>query len=193
MMETRELLLRAGLEVLTEKGFSTSGIDEILGRVGVPKGSFYHYFDNKEAFGSELIERYAQYFAKKIERHLRNEMLSPIDRLKAFIDDASQSMERYAYRRGCLVGNLGQEAGSLPERLRAQLKNVFADWEARLSRCLNEAKTAGQIHASADTAQLATFFWIGWEGAVLRAKLEQRGEPLSIFAQVFFAVLGSAN
>ncbi len=193
MMETRELLLRAGLEVLTEKGFSTSGIDEILGRVGVPKGSFYHYFDNKEAFGSELIERYAQYFAKKIERHLRNEMLSPVDRLKAFIDDASQSMERYAYRRGCLVGNLGQEAGSLPERLRAQLKNVFADWEARLSRCLNEAKTAGQIPASADTAQLATFFWIGWEGAVLRAKLEQRGEPLSIFAQVFFAVLGSAN
>jgi len=193
MMETRELLLRAGLEVLTEKGFSTSGIDEILGRVGVPKGSFYHYFDNKEAFGSELIERYAQYFAKKIERHLRNEMLSPVDRLKAFIDDASQSMERYAYRRGCLVGNLGQEAGSLPERLRAQLKNVFADWEARLSRCLNEAKTAGQIPASADTAQLASFFWIGWEGAVLRAKLEQRGEPLSIFAQVFFAVLGSAN
>ena len=38
--DTRELLLRAGLEVLTEKGFAATGIDEILRRVGVPKGSF---------------------------------------------------------------------------------------------------------------------------------------------------------
>ena len=37
LTETRELLLRAGLEVLTEKGFSATGIDEILGRVSVPK------------------------------------------------------------------------------------------------------------------------------------------------------------
>ena len=34
LVDTRELLLRAGLEVLTEKGFSATGIDEILGRVG---------------------------------------------------------------------------------------------------------------------------------------------------------------
>ena len=39
LADTRELLLRAGLEVLTEKGFSATGIDEILGRAGVPKGS----------------------------------------------------------------------------------------------------------------------------------------------------------
>ncbi|ACX96433.1 TetR/AcrR family transcriptional regulator [Halothiobacillus neapolitanus] len=193
LIETRELLLRAGLEVLTEKGFSTSGIDEILSRVGVPKGSFYHYFDNKEAFGSELIERYAQYFATKIERHLRNEMLSPLDRLKAFIEDASLSMERYAYRRGCLVGNLGQEAGVLPQRLRTQIKDVFSDWEVRLLRCLDEAKADGQISVSADTTQLASFFWIGWEGAVLRAKLERCGEPLRIFSQGFFAVLTPAT
>ena len=36
-LETRELLLRAGLEVLTEKGFAATGIDEVLKRVGVPK------------------------------------------------------------------------------------------------------------------------------------------------------------
>jgi len=50
--ETRESLLQAGVEVLTEKGFSSAGIDEILRRVGVPKGSFYHFFGSKEAFGA---------------------------------------------------------------------------------------------------------------------------------------------
>ena len=54
-LETRELLVRAGLEALTEKGFSATGIDEVLKRVGVPKGSFYHYFESKEALLNEII------------------------------------------------------------------------------------------------------------------------------------------
>ncbi len=61
--DTRDLLLQAGLEVLTEKGFSSTGIDGILKRVGVPKGSFYHYFSSKEDFGTQLIERYTRFFA----------------------------------------------------------------------------------------------------------------------------------
>lgn len=60
--ETRELLLRTGVELLTEQGFSATGIDQILRRVGVPKGSFYNYFKSKEAFGAELIERYRVLF-----------------------------------------------------------------------------------------------------------------------------------
>ncbi|MGM0537448.1 MAG: TetR/AcrR family transcriptional regulator, partial [Pseudomonadota bacterium] len=46
--DTRASLIRSGLEVLTEQGFTASGIDGILRRVGVPKGSFYYYFDSKE-------------------------------------------------------------------------------------------------------------------------------------------------
>ncbi|WP_241012065.1 TetR family transcriptional regulator C-terminal domain-containing protein, partial [Burkholderia sp. Ac-20392] len=30
-------------------------------------------------------------------------------------------MARYAYSRGCLIGNLGQEMGALPESFRARL------------------------------------------------------------------------
>ena len=46
--ETREALLLTGVEVLTEEGFSSAGIDEILRRVGVTKGSFYHFYRSKE-------------------------------------------------------------------------------------------------------------------------------------------------
>lgn len=78
------MLVRAGLEALTEKGFSSTGIDEVLKRVGVPKGSFYHYFDCKEAFGAELIDRYARYFAHKLERHFGDASRQPLDRLWAW-------------------------------------------------------------------------------------------------------------
>lgn len=189
LLETRDLLLRAGLEVLTEKGFSATGIEEILHRAGVPKGSFYHYFESKEAFGSALIAQYAQFFACKMDHYLSDKTRSPLTRLRAFISEAQASMARHSFRRGCLVGNLGQEMGSLPESFRKQLQTVFADWQFRLSRCLIAAQETGELSRQADCEQLAAFFWIGWEGAVLRAKLEQSAAPLEIFARGFFAGL----
>ena len=187
LADARELLLRAGLEVLTEKGFSATGIEEILSRVGVPKGSFYHYFDSKEAFGLELIARYGDFFAAKLERHLTNRSLTPLARLHAFIDDAKSSMARLGYRRGCLIGNLGQEMGALPESFRAQLQQTFEDWQRRFALCLVEAQQAGELSPAVDAQQVAAFFWIGWEGAVLRAKLERSAAPLELFSQFFFA------
>ena len=189
LIGTRELLLRAGLEVLTEKGFAATGIEEILARVGIPKGSFYHYFESKEAFGLNLIERYGEFFARKLDRHFRNAALSPLGRLRAFVEDAKTGMARFEYRRGCLIGNLGQEMGALPESFRARLKDTFEDWQSRFAACLAEAQEAGELARTADVRQLAAFFWIGWEGAVLRAKLEQSAAPLEVFAELFFASL----
>lgn len=181
--------MRAGVEVLTEKGFSATGIDEILGRVSVPKGSFYHYFDSKEAFGLDLIERYGVFFARKLDRHLCNPALSPLNRLRAFVADATDGMARHEFRRGCLIGNLGQEMGALPESFRTRLKETFEVWQARFSACLVEAQRAGELAADADPKQLAICFWIGWEGAVLRAKLERSAKPLEVFADFFFTSL----
>ncbi|BHO58354.1 TetR family transcriptional regulator [Burkholderia contaminans] len=180
------MLLRTGLEILTEKGFSATGLDEILGRAGVPKGSFYHYFDSKEAFGLELIDRYAEFFARKLDRHFSQPERSPLARVRAFVDDARDGMARHAYSRGCLIGNLGQEMGTLPESFRARLRATFEDWQHRLAECLRAAQQAGELADSADPAELAAFFWIGWEGAVLRAKLERSDGPLVLFAQFFF-------
>lgn len=186
---TRELLLRAGLEILTEKGFSVTGIEEILARVGVPKGSFYHYFGSKEDFGLELIQRYAEFFARKLDSHFLDTALSPCGRVQAFIDDAKMGMARFGFRRGCLIGNLGQEMAALPESFRDRLKNTFEDWQHRLAACLVEAQKARELNDELVPDQVAAFFWIGWEGAVLRAKLERSAAPLDVFARYFFAGL----
>jgi TetR/AcrR family transcriptional regulator, transcriptional repressor for nem operon len=187
--ETRESLLRAGVAVLTEKGFSSAGIEEILRDANVPKGSFYHFFASKEAFGMELIDRYAAYFARKLDRFLTNESRSPLERLRDFVADAEAGMRRYGFKRGCLVGNLGQEMGVLPEGYRERLRRVLEDWEGRTAHCLRQAQAAGEIAREIDCASVATFFWIGWEGAVLRAKLDGGPAALRTFANGFFAAL----
>jgi len=184
-LQTREMLIRCGTEILTEQGFMATGIDTVLKRVGVPKGSFYHYFDSKEAFGQAVLESYAGYFARKLDRWLLDASLSPLQRLRGFVDEAKAGMARHEFRRGCLVGNLGQEVTLLPDSYREQLDAVFRSWELRLSRCLQAAQAAGELAADADCEALASFFWIGWEGAVLRARLVRSDVPLEIFMQGF--------
>ena len=187
--ETRAALIRAGVISLAEKGFPATALDDILETVQVPKGSFYHYFDSKEAYGLALIDSYANYFARRLDSFLLDSSLEPLDRLRAFTVDAHAAMQRHDYKRGCLVGNLSQDMNSLPESFRSRLIGVMNDWQRRTSECLRCAQAQKSLGASRDCERLSAFFWIGWEGAVLRAKLERQGEPLLIFASHFFALL----
>ena len=185
--DTREALLRSGMEMLTEQGFATTGIDAILKRINVPKGSFYNYFKNKEAFGQEVLQQYALYFARKLDHCLLNEQVSPIERVSDFVEDAKSGMIKHEFRRGCLVGNLGQEVIVLPDSFRWALESILLDWQERLAACLALAVQQGQIHSDSDCNELAAYFWIGWEGAVLRAKLVQDVRPLDTFFRGFVA------
>ncbi len=185
-IDTRALLVQTGMAILTEKGFNNTGIDEVLRLVGVPKGSFYHYFASKEKFGEAVIAAYAEYFAAKFDRLLGNVERAPLDRLHDFIAEATHGMQKYDYRRGCLVGNLGQEMGGTHDGFCALLEAVLKDWQTRVAECLREAQAGGEIPADADVEALAEFFWIGWEGAVMRAKLTRNDTPLQRFAEQFF-------
>lgn len=187
--DTREALLRAGVETLTEQGFGATGLDGLLKKVGVPKGSFYHYFASKDAFGREVMQRYARYFADKLDRSLLDDSRPPLERLAAFVESAKTGMARHAFQRGCLVGNLGHELNTLPDDYRELLERILQDWQQRLARCFEEAQQHGQLANHANPQVLAEYFWIGWEGAVMRARLVRNLQPLELFFQNFMAGL----
>ncbi|HFL1971285.1 TPA: TetR/AcrR family transcriptional regulator [Stenotrophomonas maltophilia] len=181
--------MRTGIELLTERSFSATGIDAVVKQLGVPKGSFYHYFDSKEAYGLAVLQAYDEYFCRKLDRHLLEEGRDPLERITGFVADACDGLERFDFRRGCLVGNLGQEISTLPQTYRSRLIEVLNGWERRLAECLESAKAQADIASDACCSEIATFFWIGWEGAVQRARLERSVAPLRIFADAFLAGL----
>ena len=185
----RGSLIRVGVELCTQTGFQATGIDQVLRAAGVPKGSFYHYFPSKKDFGLAVIDAYADYFCTKLQRILENPHAAPLQRLQDFVQEAERGMKKHDFQRGCLVGNLGQEMAGLDDQFRERLESVLKLWESQTSRCLKAAQEAGEVDASLDTDQLAEFFWIGWEGAILRAKLTQSSRPMHVFAEGFLAQL----
>ena len=189
--DTRALLIRSGVEVLTESGFAAAGIDSILKKVGVPKGSFYHYFKSKEDFGQAVIDNYASYFAAKLDKYLLDESIAPLQRIVKFADGAKRGIVKFEFKRGCLVGNLGQEVAILPDSYRLILQNIFAVWQTKMQACLETAQQQGDIKQNINCIQQAEYFWIGWEGAVMRARLVQSVQPLDLYISTFIASIAS--
>ena len=187
--ETRQRLIRRGVEMLTEFSFGSTGLDRLLQSAQVTKGSFYHFFGSKQAFTLEVIDAYEAYFDRRFARIFGDHTLSPLDRLRHWMVEARRGMARHGFRRGCLVGNLTQELGARDEVLRERLQAVFWRWEGWVTGVLEDARGQGQLLAHADPPQLAHLFCVGWQGAILRAKLEGRGQTMDDYADFFLGAI----
>lgn len=191
--ETRHRLLRTGAEILCEQSFSSMGIEFVLKRAGVSKGSFYHFFVSKELFGLEVIAHYAEFFNRRLDRTLKSDGTPALERLRRYTEDGMEGMTRYEFKRGCLIGNLMQELAATHPAFREAITKVLLGWEDRITDCLEQAVAEGDIPPSINVRPYAEFFWTGWEGALMQAKRHQTVEPLKQFVQVFFLALPHAD
>lgn len=191
--KTKAILLEAGKQVFLAKGYNHAGIEAILQAAGVPKGSFYYYFDSKEDFGLQVINRFAECYQENIDRYLGDRMLAPLDRLRGYFESVCERLESQQCRNGCLVGNLSQEMADQSEVFRARLEEIFAGWVAGYAECLAEAQAAGAISAHLDVQELAEFWLNSWQGAVLRAKATRSTKPLRTFLNVMFGYILQAQ
>lgn len=184
--DTRDQIVRAGAELVARRGFNNTGLTAVLRAADVPKGSFYYYFEDKEAFGLALIDHLAAQHAARLDALLLDPNTSPLARLRAYFDAGLSDMTTYDYGRGCPIGNLSQELAGQNEAFRCRLQAVFAGWVSRFERCLDDAKKHGEIADTTDTANLAEFTLAGWEGATMRAKVTRSTEPMTAFTRLLF-------
>jgi TetR/AcrR family transcriptional repressor of nem operon len=180
---TRQRLIQIGTEMLSERGFDSTGIELVLNRASVPKGSFYHYFESKEEFGLAVIDNYARYFEHRLDSVLLDAALPALARIEKLIASGAEGLRKYHFNRGCLVGNMGQELSGLHEPFRSRLEAIIRSWEDRLADCVRDGQRRGEFPGRVDAKAFARFFWIAWEGAILRAKLARSTDPLFDFAQ----------
>jgi TetR/AcrR family transcriptional regulator, transcriptional repressor for nem operon len=185
----RERLLDAGLETLHRRGFNGCGVQEITEAAGVPKGSFYNYFDSKEALGAAVLDRYWQQRADTSLRILDDAKVRPCERLRSYFAAMAARMAKRGYTGGCLIGNLGAELSDQSKLVSDHLAAVFAGWTEAVETCIRDGQREGEIGADRDAAILASFLINAWEGTVLRAKVEKNGAPFEAFNEIVFGKL----
>ena len=185
--DTRSEIIRIGTDLISRQGFNATGIDSVLKEAAVPKGSFYHYFKNKEEFGLAVIDRFAESFEQRLDTFLNDDEVSPLNRIRNFLETGLARVSQNQCTKGCLIGNLGQEMADQNELFRARLDEVFSMWKGRFAACLTEAQQRGELLQSRDALQLSGFILSGWEGAILRAKVMKTTQPMLDFIEVLFS------
>jgi len=184
--QTRQELIRVGGEIIARQGFNSTGINAVLSKTGIPKGSFYYYFANKEDFGLAVIEAFEAEHSARLDQLLTDQSVAPLQRIRNYCDAGLQDMQTYDFGRGCPIGNLGQELASQNEVFRMRLDEVFNGWQICFARCLEQARDAGELSANSDCERLAEFLLASWEGATLRAKVTRSLAPMEAFVDIFF-------
>jgi len=114
-IETRQSLIKVGTDVIGSHGFNPTGLNTVLKTAGVPKGSFYYYFASKEDFGLAIIDEFAIAYNEKIDSFLSDTKVSPLQRIRNYLQNGLETINEGQCKRGCLIGTLGQELSSQNE------------------------------------------------------------------------------
>ena len=183
---TRDDIIRVGLEILSEKGFNSCGIDAVLKSAKIPKGSFYYYFPSKEEFGLAVLDLYAVQAKAHAESYLHDRSLTPMARLRRYLTDVAASIEVEGCTRGCFLGNMTQEMAGQNDRFRVKLNEIWDGWKRIIADCLREAKAAKELRRDSDVDLLAEFIIVGMEGGMLRAKVSKTSLPMQDMADILF-------
>lgn len=162
------------------KGFNNTGIQEILQRANIPKGSFYHYFKNKEDLGLQIIDYYTEMITSLFKRYLQDTTVLPLERLDNLMTFYAQHFKKMKYKLGCPLGNFSLEMGDLSEEFREKLYGSIDTLISIIESCLQEAKTEGQIADTIDTRKAAEFIFQSFEGALLYMKVSKSDRPLLV-------------
>ncbi|MBC74244.1 MAG: TetR family transcriptional regulator [Muricauda sp.] len=181
--EVQNRILDIGINIIAQKGYNGIGILEVLNEAKIPKGSFYHYFKNKEDFGVQVIKRHSENSLVYLNSFLKNTTLSPLQRIFALFDDVQKMYVKNEFKEGCLLGNCSTELAGQKAHFSTVLEHEFFKMEHVFNKCLQEAKDYGELKTELSTEELSQFIVSSWEGAILRMKVTKNLDPIKTFVK----------
>jgi TetR/AcrR family transcriptional repressor of nem operon len=183
---TREHLIDVGVRLMHEKGYSATGLADILKAAGVPKGSFYHHFASKEDFAAAALERYGMREREHTASILKDMTIPPVKRLQRYFTDLVRIYGQKGPIPGCMMGRFSLESAAENTRLRKQISGSFIHWQHAIATVVQQAVARKELPASTDPESLAGFLLNSWEGALLRSLAEESDDALETFLNYAF-------
>lgn len=176
--DTREHLLATGERLCLHRGFVGMGLSELLKTAEVPKGSFYHYFRSKEAFGVAMLERYYIGYHQRLAQHFSASGSTAREKLLAYYQQTLQQFCHHQQINGCLTVKLSAEVCDLSEDMRIALDRGAAQNIALLADSIQQGVEENSLTLDSDPLNVANVLYALWLGASLQAKISRSVLPL---------------
>ncbi|MDQ0739862.1 TetR/AcrR family transcriptional regulator [Pseudomonas sp. W4I3] len=173
----RQTILESAQAIVGAKGFSAVGLNEILQAAAVPKGSFYHYFASKDAFGVVLLDTYFDNYVHGMEQLFSQADVSCYTKLmrywQAWIDNHTGCTDTGK----CLAVKLGAEVSDLSEPMRLALQRGTSRTIDLLATALRQGVQEGSLSIEQDPQSLARRLYALWLGTSVMGKINRTTAP----------------
>ena len=192
----KEQLLSCGVELIQKQGFHGTGIKDLVQAAGVPKGSFYYYFESKEQFTAQSIIHYITPFVDRIHALVATigETRSAMAVLTEYFAEMASELEQNPDAGGCLLGNLLGEIDSSNQLAMAALESATENYQAALEKLIAAGQKEGDIRTDIDQKTLTGLLFDAWQGAILRNRVDKNTRALAQFIDHFLhRLLASVN
>lgn len=185
----KEDILETGYHVLRKNGYHGVGINQILQEAGIPKGSFYNFFESKEDFARQVLHQHGDQQASWIASFFEQASGSPTENLYAFYETLIALNEQDDFLSGCLVNVMSNEVGRTNDKLAAEANQCFIGWITIIASEIAKGQQAGEITKAFSALELAEFMHSGVYGAFARMKVTRSRVYLDIWKEMTFAFI----
>ena len=159
--------------------------------MGIPKGSFYNFFDSKEAFIIEAIKLYGISNLKLIDRIEQMEELNPLEKVKAYFSHLIQKNKAQHFKYSCFWGNMSTEVAGQNESVSQAIQEQMTKIKAKFVQWLTEAQAQNILIEVYTPTQIADFLYTNFHGAMVTMKYQQSAKPLEDFLAINFKLLST--
>lgn len=163
---TRQRLVESARFLFWERGFAGTSMAELLAHAKVNSGSFYHFFDSKEALLREVLESYLVALHPMIVEPAYAATPDPIERIFAILEGYRERILITDAHYGCPLGRLALEIDPENRPAHKLIAENFRGWIDAVRDCLE----AASLPAGTDIDALATYILATMEGGVMLSR-----------------------
>ncbi|WP_306259850.1 TetR/AcrR family transcriptional regulator [Pararhizobium sp. IMCC21322] len=173
--EARTRLLEAARDIIRQKGFAATSVDDLCQSAGVTKGAFFHHFKTKESLGVAAANFWAETTSALFINAPYHEPADPLDRVLAYLDFRRSIIGGETFEYTCLVGTMAQEVHASTPAIRDACADSIFGHAATLEADITAAMQARGIAADWTAGSLARHTQTVLQGAFILAKAS--GDP----------------
>lgn len=168
--DARTRLLEAARDVIRERGFTATSVEDLCKAAGVTKGAYFHHFKTKEDLGVAAAAYWAETTSAFFENAPYHDHADPYDRLIGYVDFRKSIIEGDLAEFTCLVGTMTQEVYGLHPAIREACAASIFGHAATLEPDIAEIMKRRGIEADWTPASLAAHTQAVLQGAFILAK-----------------------
>jgi TetR/AcrR family transcriptional repressor of nem operon len=179
-------ILDIGYDVLRKNGYHNVGVNQILKEAGIPKGSFYNYFESKEDFATKVMQRYGQTNSNWMQDFFSKSELSPIESLKSFYKFMIDTNEKDEFLSGCIINNMSIEVGRINDTISSKANEQFINWLNILANVISKGQELNEITMKFTALEIAEFLHSGFYGTFSRMKVTRNRTYMDLWYNMSF-------